>query len=116
MTRWLMILALSLWTAAAAPGFASPALAQAPLDAAKQAGLVGEKPDGLIGFVAGTVPADVGALVGQINAGRLERYAEIAKTNGTSVDSVRAVAGRRLIDRTPAGQFVMTASGAWQRK
>lgn len=106
-----MAAALALWT-----GVAAPAAAQAPLDQAKQAGLVGERPDGLIGYVAGTVPADIRALVDRINAQRLDRYAQVARTNGTSVESVQAVAGRQLIERTPGGQYVMTGSGDWRRK
>lgn len=110
MRRLLMVAALALWTAAA------PAVAQAPLDQAKREGLVGERPDGLIGFVAGTVPADVRTLVDRINAQRLDRYVQVARSNGTSVESVQAVAGRQLIERTPGGQYVMTASGDWRRK
>ncbi|QQP87622.1 YdbL family protein [Skermanella sp. TT6] len=111
MRRLLIVAALALGT-----GAAVPAVAQAPLDQAKQAGLVGERPDGLVGFVAGTVPADIRALVDRINAQRLDRYAQVARTNGASVESVQAVAGRQLIERTPAGQYVMTPSGDWRRK
>ncbi len=106
-----MVAALALWT-----GSVVPAVAQMPLDQAKQAGLVGERPDGLIGFVAGTVPADIRTLVNQVNAQRLDRYSQVARTNGTSIESVQAVAGRQLIERTPGGQYVMTASGDWRRK
>ena len=52
MTRWLMVLALALGIGLAAP---APSHAQASLEAAKQSGLIGERPDGLVGFVAGTV-------------------------------------------------------------
>jgi uncharacterized protein YdbL (DUF1318 family) len=113
MTRWVMVAVLALWA-----GFAAipPAYAQASLETAKQAGLVGERPDGLVGFVAGTVPDDVRALVEQVNAQRLQRYAQIAAGNGTSVSGVQAVAGRQLIERSPAGQYVMGAAGQWVRK
>ena len=55
-------------------------------------------------------------MVDQINAQRMRRYDQVAQTNGAPVDSVQAVAGRQLIDRTPAGQYVLSASGQWVRK
>ncbi|MBY6263296.1 DUF1318 domain-containing protein [Azospirillum sp. 412522] len=91
------------------------ALAQDALAAAKAAGQVGERPDGMVGVVPGA-PAAAQALAQQVNAQRLARYQEIAKGNGTALDKVQAVAGQQLIERTPAGQFVMTAAGEWQRK
>lgn len=91
------------------------ALAQDALAAAKAAGQLGERPDGMVGVVPGA-PASAQALAQQVNAQRLARYQEIAKGNGTALDKVQAVAGQQLIERTPAGQFVMTAAGQWQRK
>ncbi|PWC76114.1 YdbL family protein [Azospirillum sp. TSH64] len=90
-------------------------LAQDALAAAKAAGQLGERPDGMVGVVPGA-PASAQALAQQVNAQRLARYQEIAKGNGTALDKVQAVAGQQLIERTPAGQFVMTAAGEWQRK
>ncbi|BAI72076.1 hypothetical protein AZL_014380 [Azospirillum sp. B510] len=91
------------------------ALAQDALADAKAAGQLGERPDGMVGVVPGA-PASAQALAQQVNVQRLARYQEIAKGNGTALDKVQAVAGQQLIDRTPAGQFVMTAAGQWQRK
>jgi len=113
MKRWLMALAFALGIGLAMP---APSHAQISLEAAKQSGLIGERSDGLVGFVAGTVPAEVRALVEQVNAQRLQRYSQVARTNGASVDSVQAVAGRQLIDRSPAGQYVLLDSGKWVRK
>jgi uncharacterized protein len=113
MKRWLMIVALALGIGIASP---SPSHAQASLDAAKQSGLIGERPDGLVGFVADTVPADIRSLVEKINAQRMRRYDQVAATNGAPVDGVQAMAGRQLIDRTPAGQYVLSASGRWEKK
>ena len=97
----------------AAPG---TLLAQEGLDAAKQAGQVGERPDGLVGVVSGSAPADMVALVDRVNAERLARYEEIAASTGSTLDAVQAVAGAQLIDRTPAGQYIMTAAGKWMKK
>jgi len=113
MTRWLTILVLVLCSAIAAP---SPALAQGDLPSAKAAGLIGERPDGLVGAVSPAAPANIRALVEQINAQRLARYREIATRNGTALDQVQAVAGAQLVDMTPAGQYVLNAAGQWVRK
>ena len=113
MTRWLMVLALAFGIGIASP---SPSHAQASLDAAKRSGLIGERPDGLVGFVADTVPADIRSLVEQINAQRMRRYDQVAATNGAPVDGVQVMAGRQLIDRTPPGQYVLSASGRWMKK
>ena len=54
----------------------------ATLEEAKAAGQIGEKQDGYIGFVQTNVPADVAALVADVNAQRRERYQQIARENG----------------------------------
>lgn len=101
---------------ATALGTAAPAGAQdaGALAAAKQAGAIGERPDGLVGIVDGA-PAGTADLVERVNAERMARYRQIAQKNGTSVEAVQAVAGRELIGRTPAGQFVFSGGG-WTRK
>jgi len=88
---------------------------QDALSAAKTAGQIGERPDGLVGALP-DAPAAARALASDINAQRLARYQEIARGNGTALDKVQAVAGEQLVERTPAGQFVMTPAGQWRRK
>jgi len=94
---------------------APPALADDALAAAKAAGQVGERPDGLVAARPGA-PAAVDSLVSSINTARLSRYRAIAAQNGTSLPSVQALAGKELIARTPAGQYVMDSAGQWMRK
>jgi uncharacterized protein len=94
---------------------AAPALAAA-LDDAKAAGQVGEKIDGFVGVVDAGAPSDVRALVDRINAERAAKYAEIAQKQGTAVDAVAKIAGQKLIERTPAGQYVLGADGQWRKK
>jgi len=74
-----------------------------------------EFPDGLIGIVSGG-SAEVKALVDSTNAQRLAKYQAIAAKNGTAVDQVQAVAGQKLIAGTPGGEYIMSASGSWQKK
>jgi uncharacterized protein len=94
---------------------AAPALA-ASLGEAKAAGQVGEKIDGFLGVVDANAPADVRALVDQVNAERGAKYAEIAQKQGASIDAVAKIAGEKLIARTPAGQYVLGADGRWRMK
>lgn len=89
--------------------------AASPLDDAKQAGHVGEQADGYLAARPGA-PGSAQALVSQINTGRSTRYAEIAAKNGTDPSAVAALAGSKLIARTPSGQWVRDASGAWRQK
>lgn len=94
---------------------AAPAAALT-LDEAKARGLVGERPDGFVGIVDPAAPAEVRALVEEVNAKRRAAYERIAKKNGVPLDAVAALAGKKLIEKTPAGQYVMDAQGNWVRK
>lgn len=83
------------------------------LQTAKQQGLVGETPSGYLAAVQATPEA--AGLVQSINAQRRQEYAEIAKRNGIALQAVEQLAGKKAIDKTPAGQFVQV-NGAWVRK
>lgn len=92
---------------------ASVAVAGMSLQAAKSQGLVGERPDGLVGAVKPS--AEVEALVAETNSERMKTYNAIAAKNGTAVEKVQAVAGQKLIDNAGPGEYVMSANG-WVRK
>jgi uncharacterized protein len=114
MKRFFTLSALALL---AGLSLSQPVMAQdSVLAAAKQAGLVGERADGLIGPVDGSAPADIQALVARINDERQARYSGIAASTGESLDKIRAVAGDRLLQATPPGQYVMNAAGRWVKK
>ncbi len=93
--------------------FACAAAHADALDAARQAGQVGERADGLVGAV-GPVPASVSQTIAAINAQRLATYREIAQKTGTPIDAVQKEAGDHLMAATPPGQFIM--DGTWHRK
>ncbi len=113
--RFIVLSLVALLTAGIAPQSASPA--GIDLATAKAQGLVGERPDGLIGIVdPSAASAEVKALVESTNEERRKKYAAIAAKNGTTIDKVQAVAGAGLIKRTPPGQYVTTASGTWIKK
>jgi uncharacterized protein YdbL (DUF1318 family) len=108
--RILNILILAIGLALAAV----PAMA-GPLENAKSAGLVGERPDGYIAAVPGNPPAEIVALVNDINAKRLAAYTDIATKNGTSVAAVGAVTAEKLYREAPPGTYLMV-DGRWVRK
>jgi uncharacterized protein len=83
------------------------------LDAARAAGQVGERADGMVGPVGSVSPAIAQTIAG-INAQRLVTYRTIAQKAGTPIDTVQKAAGDHLIAATPAGQYVM--DGGWHKK
>jgi uncharacterized protein YdbL (DUF1318 family) len=86
------------------------------LDGAKSAGKIGEGLDGYVHLVDENASAEVKALVSGVNDKRREKYASIAKKRGAPVADVAALAGAKLVERTPAGQSVMDSSGNWRKK
>ncbi len=85
------------------------------LDAAKGAGHVGEQADGFLGVAPGA-PSSAQGLVSRINEERAVRYGKIAVTNETSSSAVAALAGKKLTDRTPPGQWIRSADEKWKKK
>ena len=86
------------------------------LDGAKSAGQIGEGVDGYVHLVDKNAPGDVKALVKDVNSKRKTKYRDIAKSRGASVEDVAALAGAKLVKRTPAGQYVMDSSGKMRKK
>jgi uncharacterized protein YdbL (DUF1318 family) len=86
------------------------------LQEAKEQGLVGEQRDGYVCMVVNTAPADVAALIRDINGQRRQRYQQIARQNNISVEQVGALAYERAVAATRSGHYIQNASGSWQRK
>lgn len=86
------------------------------LDTAKARGLVGEQPSGYLGIVAASPEEEVRALVTRINAERRKAYAAIADKNGTALSVVEQISGKKAIESTEPGNFVLSPSGKWVRK
>jgi uncharacterized protein YdbL (DUF1318 family) len=86
------------------------------LQDAKAQGLLGEQPNGYLGPVKANAPADVIALMNNINAQRKQEYQSIAQRNHTELSVVEALAGKKAIERTPPGQYVRLPSGQWVKK
>lgn len=93
----------------------APSAFAADLDQAKQAGQIGERADGYLGLVVDSAPADVRELVAEVNAKRKLEYERIARQNNLSVEQVRALAGKKAIEKTRSGQWILK-NGGWTRK
>ena len=92
------------------------AASSATLDGAKAAGQIGESVDGYVHLVDKNAPADVKALMKDVNNKRRAKYGSIASKRGAPVKDVAALAGAKLVERTPAGQYVMDSGGKWRKK
>jgi len=114
MTRRLALSTIALTAALAFVPVTAPR-AQS-LDAAKTAGLVGERADGYVGIVDPSAPGGIVAMVQNINGKRRAKYQGIATKNGTSLRAVEAIVGKKLVRRARPGEFIMDSAGRWRRK
>jgi uncharacterized protein YdbL (DUF1318 family) len=110
MRKWILAAAIVL----AAP--AATAVAQTPaVNAARAAGIVGERYDGYLGF--DTNPnAAVRSQVASINIRRRALYSNLAARRGVTPADVGITAGCQLLARVGAGEAYMLADGIWRRR
>jgi uncharacterized protein len=83
------------------------------LDEAKSRGLVGETPSGYLDAV--DHKPEVILLIHEINTKRRAEYQSIAQKNGTPLQAVEQLAGKKAIERTAPGNFVKV-DGQWRKK
>jgi uncharacterized protein len=103
------LLLLALFTAV-------PAAAQTPaVEAARAAGIIGERYDGYLG-VASAVSGAVRSQVATINIQRRSLYSNLAARKGVSPQDVGITAGCQLLARVAVGQAYMWADGVWRRR
>jgi uncharacterized protein YdbL (DUF1318 family) len=110
--------ALALSAAAMAlTGITAPALAQRDpaYEAARQAGKVGEKPDGYLGIVAGG-DAALQKIVNDINIKRRALYAQKAQAANATLEEYALTAGCVAIARTAPGEKYQTPDGKWMTR
>ncbi len=81
-------------------------------EAARQAGLVGEQPDGYLGHVTPPTP-EVRALVLDINIKRREAYTRQASTSGSTIEQMAFASGCNQIMRTRPGERYKAPDGRW---
>jgi uncharacterized protein len=87
-----------------------------PLDDAKAAGLIGERPDGYVAAVQPNPSPDIAALVSEINAKRRTAYEDIAAKENVPIDQVGAVTAEKIKTQAPAGQYFLATDGSWVQK
>jgi uncharacterized protein YdbL (DUF1318 family) len=93
-----------------------PALAQdsAMVAEARRAGLIGERYDGYLGFVA-TPSAELRRQINAINIRRRSLYNDLATRKGVTREEVGITAACSLFRRLGAGEFYLPGQGSWQR-
>lgn len=96
---------------------ASPASAQRDpaYQAARSAGLVGEQPDGYLGFV-GTPSPEIRRMVEDLNIRRRAAYTERAAAANATVEQFAFTSGCRLIAETAPGERYRAPDGSWQTR
>lgn len=96
-------------------GFVSPANA-ITLGEARTQGLVGEKPNGLLGAVSSNASGEISTLVQSINEARLNSYRQLATKDNAPLEAVQAIAGEKLTGKArQSGWYHMDISGNWSR-
>jgi uncharacterized protein YdbL (DUF1318 family) len=95
---------------------AVPALAQegAAIVQARRAGLIGERYDGYLGFVANP-SADLRRQVNAINIRRRSLYHDLASRKGVTPEEVGITAACSLLRRLSAGEYYLLGQGSWRR-
>ncbi|MDP5136302.1 YdbL family protein [Rheinheimera baltica] len=87
--------------------------AMAALGQAKAQGLVGEQANGYLGAVQND--ANTADIVKLINDARRAEYSRLAQQNNIAVADVEAMAGKKALERTSAGHYILL-DGNWVKK
>lgn len=88
----------------------------ADLKIAKEQGWVGEQINGYLGLVRSDAPADVKALVAEVNGQRKAQFAQIAAKNGIAEADAAKVFAREAAERTLPGNYIQNPAGGWVKK
>jgi uncharacterized protein YdbL (DUF1318 family) len=84
---------------------------------AKEAGIVGEQQDGLVGLIdASKADEEVKKLVAAENADRMKIYRERASEQSQELGVFMKVMGEARIEAEKAGRFVQSSDGSWKKK
>jgi uncharacterized protein len=107
---------IRLLLAAIAAFIAAPAAGQSPVVAAAiQAGQVGERYDGYMGFV-GTPSPEVRRAVSAINIRRRNLYTELASRKNVNPQLVGMATACQLLAQLAPGQAYMLSDNVWRRR
>ncbi|MBA3578190.1 MAG: YdbL family protein [Sphingomonas sp.] len=111
------MISLRLACAALLLGIAAPALAQGKqaVVAARQAGTVGERFDGYLGY-SPAAPAEARRQVGAVNIRRRSLYTGLATRRNVNVQAVGIAAGCELLAQVKVGEVYMLNDGVWRQR
>lgn len=102
-------------SALAVAGVAAVAQSSPQMVAARQAGAIGERYDGYLGYSAN--PGErVGREVGAVNIKRRSLYTGLATRRNATVQEVGIAAGCELLAEVRVGESYMLNDGAWRRR
>lgn len=88
----------------------------ADLTTAKAQGWVGEQGNGYLGLVRNDAPADLKALVTEVNGQRKAEFTQIAAKNGITEAEAAKVFAREAAARTLPGNYIQNPAGGWAKK
>jgi uncharacterized protein YdbL (DUF1318 family) len=88
----------------------------ADLKTAKEQGWVGEQTNGYLGLVKSDAPADLKALVAEVNGQRKTQFTQIATKNGIAEAEAARIFAREAAERTLPGNYIQSPAGAWVKK
>jgi hypothetical protein len=114
----IMLGKLAVLVAGLAASLALPAAASqdpATVEAARRAGVIGERYDGYMGLV-GTPSAEVRRQVAAVNLRRRNLYIGLASRRNVTPQVVGIATACELIEGLAPGQFYMLADGVWRRR
>ena len=108
---------LGLLAAVAAAATAAPAAAQAGswYEVARQAGQIGERYDGYLGFVTTASPA-LRRHVSAINIKRRRLFIGLARQRNVTAQVAGIATGCELLGRVQVGEYYMLGDGVWRRR
>ncbi len=84
-------------------------------ESARQAGIIGEMPDGYLGFVVTPTP-EVRAMVDDINIKRKAAYTKRAAATNSTVEQFAFTTGCNLIAKTAPGEKYQSPDGVWRTR
>ena len=87
--------------------------AMSNLGPAKEAGLLGEQPNGYLGVVK--AQGNAAEIARLINDARRAEYQRLAKNNNIQLADVETMAGKKALEKTPVGQYIQL-NGKWLTK
>jgi uncharacterized protein YdbL (DUF1318 family) len=97
-------------------GVAGPGIAQtAAVNAARAAGIIGERYDGYLG-IAGAATPSLRSQVASINIQRRSIYSNLGASRRASPNQVGIAAGCQLLGRVGVGEAYLWADGQWRHR